>query len=139
MDRRPSFLLLACSALPCAIAAAEFDAASAINQVGLDVYRHLAASRPNQNLMVSPYSIESALALAYAGADGKTREEMAKALHFPLEEAPVNRAFAALRTALATVSSESAKLAAPATAHEAQRSTRSSMASESNSKKNLKR
>jgi len=87
--------------------AAGFEAATATNQVGLDLYRRLAAGRPDTNLVVSPYSIESALALAYAGADGATRAEMTKALHFPEDNAPLQSAFASLRTALDQVAQRS--------------------------------
>ena len=37
----------------------------------------VSSPRGNDNLCVSPYSIESALAMTFAGADGETRTEMA--------------------------------------------------------------
>lgn len=49
--------------------------ATAINGIGLDLYRSLAAN-PDGNLVLSPYSIELALAMACSGADGKTASEM---------------------------------------------------------------
>jgi serpin B len=108
---RPTLLCVIGLALRSLLPAAEFNVASATNQVGLDLYRQLAGKQPETNLVISPYSIESALALAYAGADGLTRDEMAAALHFPPDEAAVRPALAALRKALATISSESAKIA----------------------------
>ncbi len=111
LPARPLLLALCIfgSALP--LAAASFDVASATNQVGLDLYRRLAGAKPGENLVISPYSIESALALAYAGADGSTRSEMSTALHLPVDDAAVDRAFAGLRTDLATAAAESAKVA----------------------------
>lgn len=97
--------------LPSFLPAAEFNVASATNQAGLDLYRQLARKQPEANLVISPYSIESALSLVFAGADGVTRDEMSAALHLPPDEAPVRQKWAALRTALVTVSSESAKIA----------------------------
>ncbi|MBI5690721.1 MAG: serpin family protein [Verrucomicrobia bacterium] len=88
-----------------------FDAAGAVNGVGLDLYRQLAAVQPTQNLVVSPYSIESALALAYAGADGATRTEMARVLRLPAEDAALQVGFAGLRTALDQVAADSRRLA----------------------------
>jgi serpin B len=38
------------------------------------------------NLFLSPYSISTALAMAYAGARGQTAEQMAKVLNFPVNE-----------------------------------------------------
>ena len=78
----------------------DFDAADATNTVGLDLYRQLAPAAPGQNLIISPYSIESALSLAYAGADGVTRSEMAQALRLPSDNARLQSGFAALRNAL---------------------------------------
>jgi serpin B len=92
------------------VAAADFDVAASVNQVGLDLYRGLATGAPPGNLALSPYSIESALAMVYAGADGETRAEMARALHFPLEDQPLQAAFAALRGSLDQVAAESARV-----------------------------
>jgi hypothetical protein len=49
----------------------------------------------------------SALALAFAGSDGVTREQMANVLHFPKDDLEVQRSFAALRNALDGVVQES--------------------------------
>ncbi len=58
-------------------AATNFDlAAQATNELAVDLHRQLATG--NENLCVSPYSIESALAMTFAGADGETRTEMAR-------------------------------------------------------------
>ena len=50
-------------------------------EFGLDVYRALAAAN-DDNLIVGPHSISSALAMIYAGARGETATEMAGVLHF---------------------------------------------------------
>ncbi len=93
------------------ISRVSFDAAVATNAVGLDLFRELARTRPGTNLIVSPYSIESALALAYVGADGGTREELARALHFPADSAAVATGFAGLRSALEKTAADSRALA----------------------------
>jgi len=89
------------------LGAADFDASTAANQVGLDLYRQLAAVAPARNLALSPYSIESALALAYAGADGQTRTEMARVLYFPEDDQSIETAFGALRGSLNLIASKS--------------------------------
>ncbi|HKB39083.1 MAG TPA: serpin family protein [Gemmataceae bacterium] len=53
------------------------------NEAALDLYAQLRGEEGN--LFFSPYSISTALAMTYAGARGDTADEMAKALHFPLE------------------------------------------------------
>ena len=94
-------LLCALSAL--AAAADPNDAATATNQFALDLYRQLAGGKPRANLLLSPYSIETALAMTCAGADGETRAELARALHFPKVQAPMHASFRALRETLASV------------------------------------
>ena len=51
------------------------------NEFALELYAKLRAQEGN--LFFSPYSISTALAMAYAGARGETESQMAKALHFP--------------------------------------------------------
>ena len=93
------------SAAPVFAAEPTSTAAKAINALGIDLLRK--AEPSDANALLSPYSIQSALAMAYAGADGVTREEMRKVLHFPKDDSEVNRSFAALRTALDEIVQES--------------------------------
>jgi serpin B len=81
-------------------------AAEAINNLGIELLAH--ASTPGQNALLSPYSIQSALAIAYAGADGVTRAEMAAVLHYPSDDAELHRSFAKLREGLEKVVTNSA-------------------------------
>lgn len=43
-----------------------------------------ALNQSSENICISPYSIWNAMALAYIGADGKTKEEIAALFHYPL-------------------------------------------------------
>jgi serpin B len=51
------------------------------NCFAVRLYQKLQGGR--ENLFFSPYSISTALAMTYAGAQGQTREQMARALCFP--------------------------------------------------------
>src|SRR5437773_3215547 len=99
MVRMKRFLiLLLFGALIAAMAhgATNFDlAAKATNELAVDLHRQLATGA--ENLCVSPYSIESALAMTFAGADGETRTEMARVLHFPGDASAVPASFASLQ------------------------------------------
>ncbi len=53
-----------------------------------------------ENIIVSPYSISSALAMLYVGARGGTQQQMADALHFSLSPVEVASAFYQLNHAL---------------------------------------
>jgi len=85
-------------------------AATAINQLAVDLHRQLATG-DDENLCVSPYSIESALAMTFAGADGETRTEMAGVLHFPNDGDAVPASFASLQRSLEELTRETAKIA----------------------------
>ncbi len=98
--------------------AAEFDAATATNQFGLELFRREAAKRTGTNLVLSPYSIESAMTLVYPGADGVTKAELAKALHFPANEREVQASFARLRSQLEQMTQRVDKISAEASNYE---------------------
>jgi serpin B len=87
--------------------AADVDlAARATNQLGIDLHRQLATG--DENLCLSPYSIQSALAMTFAGADGETRNEMARVLHFSNKENEIHASFSALQGALQDSAKKSA-------------------------------
>jgi serpin B len=89
-------------------AATNFDlAANATNELAVDLHRQLATG--NENLCVSPFSVESALAMTFAGADGDTRTEMARVLHFGTE-ADVHASFASLQHSLEEMIVKTAEL-----------------------------
>lgn len=88
-------------------------AALAVNQLGLDLHRQM----PKQgNLCLSPYSIQSALAMTYLGASGVTQEEMMRVLHFPADKEKLGKSFAALNQSLNKAQQTSARYDAPAKA-----------------------
>jgi serine protease inhibitor len=88
--------------------ATSFDlAAKATNELGVDLYRQLATG--DENLSISPYSIDSALAMTFAGANGETRSEMARVLHFS-NDSDVPASFSALQNSLEQMSAKTAAL-----------------------------
>ena len=107
--------LMFASPLSSAASAADFDLAAATNQLGLQLYRTLAPAKPGGNLVLSPYSSETALTLAYAGADGETRAEMSRALGLPDDDAALAGSLARLRASLDQIAARS-KTAAEAEA-----------------------
>ena len=112
MIRMKRFLILQVfGALIAAMAqgATNFDlAAQATNELAVDLHRQFATG--NENLCVSPYSIESALAMTFAGADGETRTEMARVLHFPSDASAVPTSLASLQHSLEEMSVKTAEL-----------------------------
>lgn len=64
----------------------------------LELYARLKDNKGN--LFLSPYSVSSALAIAYRGAEGTTEQQMAETLHFPLDQDECHAGMAKLRKAL---------------------------------------
>jgi serpin B len=111
ISRMKRFLVLhvfAALLVTMAQAATSFElAAKATNELGVDLYRQLAAG--DENLCISPYSIDSALAMTFAGADGETRSEMERVLHF-LNDGDVPASFSALQHSLEQMSEKTTKI-----------------------------
>ena len=71
------------------------------NEFALDMFRLLGSeTQCGENMLISPYSISSALALTYAGARGDTATEMAEAMHFTLPGGQLHPAFGQLTAGL---------------------------------------
>ena len=64
------------------------------NAFAVELYKKLAEAEKG-NIIFSPYSIRTALAMTYAGARGQTAEEMRKTLHFTLPDERLHPAFGA--------------------------------------------
>jgi serpin B len=64
------------------------------NQFAIDMYNKL--NNHDANVFFSPYSISSALAMTYEGANGETAEEMRNVLHFPEDNVAMRSSFAEL-------------------------------------------
>jgi serpin B len=89
--------------------ATNFDlAAKATNEFAVDLHRQLAID--SKNLCISPFSIENALGMTFAGADGDTRFEMARVLHFPSDASAVAASFGSLQNSLEEMSAKTAEL-----------------------------
>jgi serpin B len=85
------------------------DVVSSINALGLDLYR---VQPGDGNRLLSPYSIQDALAMTYAGAAGDTRAEMQRVLHYPADDTVLHSGFAELARELAQIQQDSAQAVA---------------------------
>lgn len=70
-------------------------AAQAINSLGIELLT--LATTPGENALLSPYSIQSVLAMVYAGAEGETWAEMQRVLYYPQEKGELHDSFESLR------------------------------------------
>jgi serpin B len=69
------------------------------NDFAFNLYQQLKDDK-QPNLFFSPFSISSALAMTYAGAEGNTKTEMSKVLHFNPDVPTVNKNFSTLFKAI---------------------------------------
>jgi len=95
--KMPGFLRIPLLLLYCMTLAASAIAQEKPNWIGeagnafaIDLYARLAAEAPG-NLFFSPSSIETALAMTYAGARGATAAQMAAVLHLPPSSAAMQK------------------------------------------------
>ncbi|HUT58590.1 MAG TPA: serpin family protein [Phycisphaerae bacterium] len=86
---------------PAAVPPEATQVAEAGNAFAADLYAKLAADEKG-NLFFSPSSIHTALAMTYAGAGGRTAEQMAATLHYKLPAAKLAPAFGELLKVLNT-------------------------------------
>ena len=77
------------------------ETAAGNNAFAADLYQALRA-RPG-NLLFSPYSIFTALAMTYAGARGSTEQEMAAAVHFPYPQNTLHARLAGIQSHLSAL------------------------------------
>ena len=70
---------------------------AANNQFALELY---SALKEGENIFFSPYSIFTALAMAYEGADTETAQEIQSVFHFPKDDNGRRQAFAAIHKQL---------------------------------------
>ena len=103
--------------LRCSVSFAMSDAAAtSINALGLDLLKQTSAS--SNSVLLSPYSIQCAMAMAYAGAEAETKQEMGRVLHYP-ENLDIHASMAELQKGLQTlveksqVAAEKSKQSAP--------------------------
>jgi len=64
------------------------------NKFGFKVFKEIVKEQTDNNIFISPMSISYALGMTFNGADGRTKEEMAKTLEFGnLTNAKINESF----------------------------------------------
>jgi len=111
-------LVAICLAPLCASSATDdkdvADLARSINALGLDLYREQIKTAGGANVLLSPYSISSALAMTYLGADGETKKEMQRVLRLPSSQQKSGESFLALTSELLDVFGRSEREAARA-------------------------
>jgi len=71
------------------------------NEFALDLYKKIAETEKG-NIIVSPASIRTALAMTYAGARGKTASEMKDVLHFTLPDDKLHAAMGGMTDSMQT-------------------------------------
>ncbi|SFR91856.1 serpin B [Halomicrobium zhouii] len=70
------------------------------NALAFDLFDGLQAQGEDGNLLVSPTSVTTALAMTYAGAEGDTRSQMRETLRYTLDDETLHEGFNALQRTL---------------------------------------
>ena len=95
-------MTLACSATATSETEGGDDLVAANTTFGVEIFSVLAEDSPAGNLFISPYSISTALAMTWAGAEGRTAEQMAEVLRFGMPEESVHQQFEDIQGKLAS-------------------------------------
>ncbi len=95
-------MMLACSAAATGETEGSDDLVQANTAFAAEIFAVLAEESPDDNLFISPYSISTALAITWAGAEGRTAEQMAEVLRFGMPEESVHQQFEEIQTKLAS-------------------------------------
>lgn len=66
------------------------------NAFTFDLYSEIASQSAGDNLIVSPFSVSTALAMTYGGAHGETQTQMADVLHYDLPQPALHKTFSRL-------------------------------------------
>ena len=69
------------------------EVVSGNNEFAFDLYSKLNEGE-DSNIFFSPYSMSTAVAIAYEGAEGQTEQEMRDVFHFPEDESTMRSSFA---------------------------------------------
>ncbi len=76
------------------LATQEVKTVSSANEFAFKSFSTLRSAEPTQNVFISPFSISTALTMAYNGADGSTKEAMRQTLGFEnLNDEEINQAY----------------------------------------------
>ncbi len=77
------------------------NAIDANNLFAFDIYKKIASDKSqDENIFFSPFSISSALAIAYEGAEGKTAEEIKSVLHLPDDNGTLREDYLSIYTGI---------------------------------------
>lgn len=94
---------LALTSVPAKRESVDAQLKAATSRFAFKLYNEIQKQRTSKNTFVSPASVMLILAMTYNGAEGKTREGMARALEIEgMSVDDVNRAFADLKSALSS-------------------------------------
>jgi len=77
-----------------------------VHKTNKPVHLYKKIGTKDENLIFSPFSITSALAVTYAGARGNTASEMSSVLYFPEEQALLHQAFDAINDSIMLTDNE---------------------------------
>jgi serpin B len=92
----PLFMGIGCATVPAPKPEHLTQLVEGNNAFAFELFKRICAEEPDKNVLISPYSISTALGMTYAGARGNTEKQMAEVLHFSLPQSELHPAFAEL-------------------------------------------
>ena len=87
---------IALPALVLADEAADRETAAGLNRKGFELFDTVCKAKGQENMFISPYSIDGAFGMVYCGAKGKTADEIRETLGLPADPADCGSFFDAM-------------------------------------------
>lgn len=95
--------------ISCTQAQKPYNVSESSSKFAFDIYKQFAQEH-DRNIFFSPLSLNTAMGMTYAGANGQTMEQMAKVFYFPLQDKELHAELGKLQDKLNKLSSKGVEI-----------------------------
>ena len=97
----PAIMLFACTK-----AQEPYNVSEASTDFAINLYKNIVQQKENENLFFSPFSINTAIGMTYAGANAETKSQIASVFGYPLNDKNLHKQLGSLQNQLNQLNSK---------------------------------